>query len=252
MQHRRKSGVTRSLPALLVLATMAGCAPPSETPTPRPIVIFTGARLNASPERMEVVDQWVRAEMTNITEDPTFLISTIFQPEMVYPWDGLELAGDTARVSIQGTAVDARTPFMIYGHLHLMARQGRLDEWLPEAVGLEGYELERAFMARVSDVWLYGRTVFDAAPHQPLEELIYSTENGYLDAFLLTARAEEFPEEAEQWMANRPNEREAYLTWFDQTFQDDPPGVRPEPNLVAPPAADTSRTEPDTGAAPQR
>jgi len=147
MQHRRNSGVKRAFMATVAFAGAMACAPQSEAPTPRPIVIFTGVRLNASPERMEVVDRWVRAEMTNISEDPTFLISTIFQPEMVYPWDGLELAGDTARVSIQGTAVDARTPFMIYGHLHLMARHGRLDEWLPEAVGLEGYDLERAFMS---------------------------------------------------------------------------------------------------------
>ena len=141
---------------------------------------------------------------------------------------------------------------MIYGHLHLMARHGRLDEWLPEAVGLEGYDLERAFMARVSDVWLYGRTVFDAAPHQPLEELIYATENGYLDAFLLTARAEEFPDEAERWQAERPNEREAYLTWFDQTFQDEPPGVRPQPTLAAPSPSDTTSSEPDTTLSPRR
>ena len=205
------------------------CAPAADTPSPRPIVISTGARLSAAPDRMNEVDDWVRAEMENIQEDPTFLVVTEFLAQPVYPWEGLEINADTVKVSLQGTAVDARTPYMIYGHLPLMNDMGRLDEWLPDAVGLEGFELERAILQRVSDVWLYGRTVFDAAPHLPLEELIYATENGYLDAFILTARADEFPDQHERWRTAIPNGEAQYLAWFEQTFQDLPPGMRSEP-----------------------
>ena len=72
-------------------AALVACAPAANVPTPRPIVIFSGARLSASPERMEVVDVWVREEMANIQEDPTFLVATDYRAEIVYPWEGLRI-----------------------------------------------------------------------------------------------------------------------------------------------------------------
>lgn len=234
--------------ALIVLALTA-CATQSSAPTPRTIVIYSGARLTAAPERMALVDEWVRAEMTNIQEDPTFMIMTIYQVDIVYPWEELELVADTAKVSVQGRASDARTPYMIYAHLHLMKEMGRLDEWLPGAQELEGFELERAILSRVSDVWLYGRTTFDAAPHLPLEELIYATESGYLDALILTARPDEFPEALAAWKEERPDEQAAYIAWFQDTFQDQPPGLRPERQ---PTVADSASATADTAGAPRR
>lgn len=240
----------RALWAALVV-TIAACAPPGDTPTPRPIVIHSGARLTASPERMERADAWVREAMENIQEDPTFLIRTLQVPEMVYPWDGLEIEGDTAQVAYQSTAVDARTPYMIYAHLHLMKEMGRLDTWLPDASDLEDFELERAILAQVSEVWLYGRTVFDASAHLPLEELMYSAENGYLDAFILTARPDEFADARDAWLNAKPEGEEEYVAWFQQVFQNQPPGLRPAAEELAPGGqapADTAGLRPRPGA----
>jgi hypothetical protein len=107
-----------------------------------------------------------------------------------------------------------------------MDNLGRLDEVLPEAVGAEGYELERAILARVSDAWLYGRSVFDIPPYGPLDELMFSRENGYLDAFILTARAEEFEEARVTWLQENPGRGEEYRRWFVETFEMEPPGIR--------------------------
>jgi hypothetical protein len=231
--------------ALIGGLVVAGCATTTSTPTPRTIVIYSGARLTASPERMEVVAAWVQDEMTNIQEDPTFLIQTIFHRDIVYPWEKLELVADTAKVGIQGRAADAQTPYLIYAHLHLMKEMGRVEEWLPGAGEFDEFQLERAILARVSDVWLYGRTVFDAAPHLPLEELIYANENGYLDAFIFTARPDEFAEAYEEWQSDRPGEQAAYIAWFQETFQDQPPGLRP-PTLAPESAAPDSTAFADT------
>jgi hypothetical protein len=208
----------------LVVLGLSACATQTASSSPRTIVIYSG-------------------------EDPTFMIMTIYQVDIVYPWEELELVADTAKVSVQGRSADARTPYMIYAHLHLMKRMGRLDEWLPGAQELEGFELERAILSRVSDVWLYGRTTFDAAPHLPLEELIYATESGYLDAFILTSRPDEFPEALARWREERPEEQAAYIAWFQETFQDQPPGLRPERSTVV---ADSASAAADTTGAARR
>jgi hypothetical protein len=107
-----------------------------------------------------------------------------------------------------------------------MDMMNRLDEVIPEAVGMEGYELERAILARVSDAWLYGRSAFDIPPYGPLDELLYSYENGYLDAFIFTARPEEFEEERSTWLEANPGGEEEYRQWFVDTFEIEPPGLR--------------------------
>jgi hypothetical protein len=105
---------------------------------------------------------------------------------------------------------------------------GRLEEWLPAVAGEEGYPVERAIVSRVSDVWLYARSVYDATPFDPLEEIVYSKEKGYLDAFILTARGEEFPEARQSWLREDPQALERYRQWFVETFDREPPGLREE------------------------
>ena len=95
-----------------------------------------------------------------------------------------------------------------------------------DSVGTEGYALERAILARVSDAWLYGRAVFDMPPYGPLDELLYSTEYGYLDAFILTARPEEFEGERREWLEANPAKEDEYRGWFAETFERAPPGLR--------------------------
>ena len=175
------------------------------------------------------IDIWVRAQQENIIIDPSFMILTKPTQEETYPWDGLRINRDTAEVLVYEAAPDARSILSFYGHFHLMDTMDRLDEWLPEAVGAEGYQLERAILARVSDAWLYGRSVFDIPPYRPLDELMFSRENGYLDAFILTARPEVFEEERARWLREHPGREEQYSRWFLETFETEAPGLR-QPN----------------------
>lgn len=214
---------------LAASALVAGCsAAQPAIPDPRPIIIFSGARLRVEMERMRTVNEWVTREQANIQDDPGFWVITDMAAEEVYPWEGTRFAGsDTVRVRFDPRASDAQLVYEIYGHLHLMARMGRQEEWLPEAPTATGYELERAILSRVSDAWLLGRTTFDTQPYAPLDELIYAKENGYLDAFVFTARPDEFAEARAEWARAKPAEAEAYRQWFTKTFNREPPGLRP-------------------------
>lgn len=202
-----------------------------ELPPPRPIVIYSGERLRADPARLDSIYAWLTEEVTNIEEDPTFLIEGVPAARESFPWESLVIEGDTARIQFDRAHPDALTPFHIYAHLHLMDRHDRLDEWLPEHATAEGYELERAIVDRVADAWLLGRAAFDAPAFAPLDELIYAREAGYLDAFLLLAQGETFPEEKEAWEAAHPGRMDEYLAWFDETFDREPPGVRDSATL---------------------
>lgn len=223
---RAGRGIVAALCGTVVLA--AACSTQARLPTPRPLIIHSGARLTVEPERMQEIDTWVARELRDIEEDPGFWI--VIQPAdtVSYPWETLELIADTAKIAVQETSPDSWTPYRIYAHLHLMAELGQQDEWLPEAPTATGYELERAILSRVSDSWLYGRAVWDTAPYAPLDELIYAKENGYLDAFILTARPDEFAEAREEWLEEDPGAADDYRAWFVDTFDREPPGLRAE------------------------
>lgn len=165
-------------------------------------------------------------EQLNITEDPSFWVIDLLATEEVYPWEGLRMSNDTVWVRVDPRASDARLVYQIYGHLHLMAKMGRQEEWLPEAPDATGYALERAILSRVADAWLLGRTVFDTAPYGPLDELMYANEAGFLDAFIFTARPDEFAGARARWARENPGEAERYREWFLRTFNREPPGLR--------------------------
>jgi hypothetical protein len=219
-------GGSKAILAALVLVA-AACAAATALPAPRPLVVRSGARIYADEGRLTEIDVWVRSQQENIVVDPTFMIVEKRSGEQTYPWDGLRIAGDTAEVLVFAGAPDAGSILAFYGHYHMMDVHDRLDEFLPEAVGSEGYELERAILARVSDAWLYGRAVFDTPPYGPLDELLFSKENGYLDAFILFARPEEFGEARSAWQQSNPGQAEEYRRWFTETFESEPPGLRP-------------------------
>jgi len=212
---------------LIAGALAAGaCAGAYSLPAPRPLVVRSGARVYADEARLDDIDIWVREHQENIVLDPSFLIVEKSSPEETYPWDGLTITGDTAEVLVYAAAPESGSILSFYGHFHLMDKMDRLDEFLPEAVGTEGYQLERAILARVSDAWMYGRAVFDIAPYAPLDELMFSHENGYLDAFILTARPEEFEEERDTWLRENPGQEQEFARWFVETFETEPPGRR--------------------------
>ena len=214
--------------ALLIAAALASgaCAAAYSLPSPRTLVNHTGARIRADEGRLAEIDVWVRDQQEKIIVDPTFWIIEGRSGVATYPWDALSISGDTAVVLVYASAPESGSFMSFYGHYHLMDMMSRLDEILPEAVGMEGYELERAILARLSDAWLYGRSAFDIPPYGPLDELLYSYENGYLDAFIFTARPEEFEDERSTWLEANPGGETAYRQWFVETFEIEPPGLR--------------------------
>ena len=214
---------SRMILMTLVLAAGA-CVAGSVLPAPRPLVVRSGARIFPDEARIGEIDVWVRAQQENIIIDPSFLIIERRSGEQTYPWDGLKISGDTAEVQVYAGAPDTGSFMSFYGHFHMMDLMDRLDEFLPEAIGAEGYDLERAILARVSDAWLYGRSAFDTPPYGPLDELLFSNENGYLDAFILTARPDEFEEARDTWRRENPGRDEEYRRWFVETFEREPPG----------------------------
>ncbi|MFH1764029.1 MAG: hypothetical protein ABIF09_07550 [Gemmatimonadota bacterium] len=211
---------------LVSVASLACSRGQPELPAPRPIVIRSGARLFAEPERLEATDAWFRPQQNNISTDPSFWIITVERETPSFPWESLVLVADTAKIGVQRGFTDAAQVFEIYAHYHLMKEMGRIGEFLPGGETLEGFSFERAILARVADAWLLGRAVYQAEAFDPLEELVYANENGYLDAMLLTARGDEFKEERRAWLKEDPEALERYRQWFVDTFSREPPGLR--------------------------
>jgi hypothetical protein len=228
------AGSARSRRFLLLTAVLAatlgwaGCGSGNTIVVPpiRPIIVSSGERLRADPERMDSIVVWLEAESINIQEDPTILIRAVPTTSETLPWSSLTIEGDTASIQYDRAHPDITTVFDIYAHLHLMKSLGRLDEWLPKHADKEGFELEREIVARAADAWLIGRAAFGAPAYGPLDELIYAREAGYLDPFILVARTEKFAEERAAWDADRADELEAYRTWFRKVFDREPPGLR--------------------------
>lgn len=210
-----------------LLVGTAGCAVATpEIPAPRPIVIHSGVRINADHDEMKEVNEWVTREQQNIVEDPSFWVIGEPVAEEVYPWEDLRISNDSVWVQVDLRAPDTRLVHEIYAHLHLMSTMGRQEEWLPEAPDAVGYELERAILKRCADAWILGRTVFDTAPYGPLDELAYASNAGYLDAFIFTARPDEFASSRAEWARANPGRADEYREWFLDTFSREPPGVR--------------------------
>ena len=216
-----------------LLAALGGSACGSgevKLPPPRPIIVTSGERIRVDAARMDSIYAWLTVENQNIEEDPSFLIEGVPAARQSLPWQTLTIAAypgpqiDTARFQYDRAHPDITTAFNVYAHLHLMKRLNLLQQWLPDHVNDEGFDLERAIVGRMSDAWLLGRAVFDAPAYQPLDELMYAKEAGYLDASLRVARPQEFADARTRWETEKPAEREAYRTWFRRAFNREPPG----------------------------
>jgi len=207
-----------------MLAACAAAGP--AIPVPRPIVVHSGERIRVDQERMEEVNAWVTREQRNIQEDPSFWVVTSPVMGEPLPWEGMRISQDTVTLQVPIGASDASLVYQIYGHQHLMVTMGRQEEWLPEAPDAVGYELERAIVSRVADAWILGRTVFDTQPFGPLDELAYAKEAGFLDAYIFTARPDDFAASRSEWARENPGRTETYREWFIDTFNQEPPGLR--------------------------
>ena len=197
-------------------------------PPARPIIVSSGERIRVDPPRMDTIYRWLMEENENIQLDPTFLIDNVPAARESLPWETMTIVGDTVRLQYDRAHPDVVTPFNIYAHLHLMKEMGRLEEWLPDHAYDEGYELERAIVARMADAWLIGRAIFDAPAYRPLDEVVYAREAGFLDAYLLVARGEEFPEARARWEEDEPGGLDEYRAWYERVFEGDPPGLTRE------------------------
>ena len=224
---RSRQGLRRCGVFVALFALLAGCSGPGpQLPQPRPVVIYSGARLRADYDRMVDIHEWFVREQTNIVEDPSFLVVSTPAAREPYLWEGHRLSADTVWTAVDPRAPEAHAVHLSYAHLKLMHRMDRLDEWLPEAVGSAGYALERAIIARCAEAWVLARTVFGASPYGPLDELAYSHEADHLDAFIFTARPSEFASERTEWARANPEAMTVYREWFLETFNREPPGLR--------------------------
>ncbi len=204
---------------------VGGCgAGNPDLPLPRPIIVSSGATLEASKARLDSINTWVMREKDDIQNDPAFLVDSRRAPGEVYPWSYLSYGKDTVRVMVDPSYPSTELAFEIYAHLHLMARMGRQKEWLPEAPTATGFQLERAILARVADSWLLARAVYGATPYGPLDQILYAHEDGYLDPMILTAMPGRFAEARKTWEREHPDGMEKYRTWFEKTFGKAPPG----------------------------
>lgn len=212
----------------LLVAAGACTSATVATPPPRPIVIHSGVRIRVDHERTKEINAWVTREEENIRTDPSFMVYGEQTLDRAYPWEDLRISNDTVFVQMPLGANDASLVFNIYAHLHIMVEQGKQEEWLPEAPDATGYELERAILERTADAWVLGRTTFDTAPYDPLDELMYASEYGYLDEFIFTARPEEFARARTEYVREHPGRMDEYREWFLDTFSREPPGLRSE------------------------
>jgi hypothetical protein len=229
VKSRRSPGLT--LTVLLSSLVGTACGGGLTLPPPRPLVTTSGARLSADPDTLQAIYDWLIIQDEAIQQDPSFLIEAVAAEQDTYPWETLVLAvhgpmADSARYQYTRSNPDIVDAYNVYAHLHLMRRVDRLDEWLPDLENAEGYALERALVARMADAWLLGRTTFDTQPHLLLDELIYAKQAGHLDAFIFTARPNDFAQEREAWVRENPQGLEQYRTWFRETLGGDPPGIR--------------------------
>ena len=216
---------------LCILMSLGGCATPDIVPSPRSLVVRSGARIAPQEDRVKEIDAWVRIQQENIRNDPTFWIIGKPSSEEIYPWDSLRISSDTAEVFAPSSVPEAWSVLSMYGHFHLMQKMGRLGEFLPEAIDqngveAEGYQLEKLILSRLSDAWLFGRSAYDISSYGPLDELMYAKENGYLEAFILTARSGDFQLEKDLWTEENPGKTSEYQAWFLETFERNPPGMR--------------------------
>jgi hypothetical protein len=158
-------------------------------------------------------------------QDPSIHIHTVPGAVEAYPWESLVIAGDTARVRVMPEHPDFHTSYTVYAFLHLVHRQGRIEDWLPEAEAAEGLALESAIVKRMAETWLLGRSAFNLEPHPAMDALLRASESGYLNAFLLSARPAEFAEERARWLADEPDGPQRFQQWLRTEFGNETPGV---------------------------
>lgn len=215
---------------LLFLPLLVSCGGQATMPQPRSVIIYSGERIRPDAERMSEVDTRLREQLEHIETSPDFLIRVERASSQRYPWDVLEIQGDTAEINASSVLRDADAGYLVYAHLRLAQEMGDLGRWLPEGEGLEGFELEKAILEYLADVWLLGRSVYDTQAYGPLDEILYSHRFGYLDDFIIATQGERFSEARDQRLSEFPESERDFSEWFERTFERVGPGFLSGPD----------------------
>ncbi len=224
---RRLLGVVSGLLAVIFIA---GCAQGvTVAPDPRPIVNRQGARLALDDERAQEVYQWVDRQLAEIRENPSFWVITAPSTSDLLPWETLDLTptGDSATVQFPNTVPDVAQVYQIYAHLHITRVRGEIEEWLPGADSLAGWDLELAIVDRMAEAWLLGRASYSFAPYPPVDQLVYASEEGMLEPLLLSLRGFEYPEARDAWLEANPEGEAEFRAWYRDTLGGDPEPIAP-------------------------
>jgi len=197
---------------------------PVVAPEPRTLVNRNGARLMTTQPAMQQSYEWVTEQVDEIQQNPTFLVATTPATADVLPWETLEVSenGDTARVQYQRAVPALQQVYQIYAHLHIVKARDEVGAWIPDAEGLEGWDLEVAIVDRTTEAWLLGRASYDFPPYPPMDQLIYAQQAGQLEPLLLSLRGYEFPEARDAWLAEHPDGEAEFRDWYRDTFGEDP------------------------------
>jgi len=219
-----RAAVLAPAAAMLVLSA---CAQAAElAPDPRPIVNRQGARLALEDDRAQEIYGWVDAQIDEIQQNPSFWVITSPSTSDLFPWETLDVTptGDSATIQYPRTSPDVAQVYQIYAHLEIVRVRGTIEEWLPGADSLAGWDLEVAKVARIAEAWLLGRASYSFTPYAPLDELTYAAEGGYLEPLLLSLRGFEYPEARDAWLEANPDGEADFREWYRRTL-----GGEPEP-----------------------
>jgi len=219
--------VRGALVPLLALIALAACAQSVEVaPEPRPVVNRQGARLALDGERAQEAYRWVDRQVDEIEQNPTFWVITSPSTSDLFPWETLDVTptGDSATVQYPRTVPDVASVYQIYAHLEIVRVRGTIEEWLPGADTLAGWDLELAKVRRMAEAWLLGRASYSFTPYEPLDEIMYAAEDEMLEPLLLSLRGFEFPEARDTWLEDNPEGESAFRDWYRETL-----GGEPEP-----------------------
>lgn len=220
----RGSGMIVLSLALLVLSACASSV--SLAPDPRPVVNRQGARLMLDDVRAQEAYRWVEDQINEIQQNPSFWVITAPSTSDLFPWETLDVTptGDSATVQFPRTVPDVQSVYQIYAHLEIVRVRGTIEEWLPGADTLAGWDLEVAKVARMTEAWLLGRASYSFTPYELLDQLTYAEEAGMLEPLLLSLRGYEFPEDRDAWLEANPQGEADFREWYRATL-----GGEPEP-----------------------
>jgi len=212
---------------LLTVILIGACAQSvTVAPDPRPIVNRQGARLALDDDRAQEIYRWVDRQLQEIRENPSFWVITNSSTSDLLPWETLDLTptGDSATVQFPNTVPDVQQVYQIYAHLNITRTRGEIEEWLPGADSLAGWDLEVAIVDRMAEAWLLGRASYSFTPYVPVDQLVYASEEGMLEPLLLSLRGFEYPDARDAWLEANPEGEAEFRAWYRDTL-----GGEPEP-----------------------